>query len=319
MPELPDVIVYVEALRRHVAGRTLIGIRVVGPALLRTWDPPIFAAAGKRVLAVDRLGKRIVLELEDDLFLILHLMIAGRLRWRDAGARIPGRVGQAAFDFDSGALILTEAGARKRASLHLVRGRDALAEHDPRGLDVLTADLASFAARVAAENHTLKRFLTSPRLLDGIGNAYSDEILHAAGLSPLQWTSRLSDGEIARLHTACGQILSEWTARLRRHVGEGFPEKVTAFRPGMAVHGRYLEPCPLCGVAIQRILYASRETNYCPGCQTGGQVYADRILSQLLKSDWPRTIEEWEQIRPVRAGPGISPTHADGPPIESDQ
>jgi formamidopyrimidine-DNA glycosylase len=299
MPELPDVTVYVEALDRHVVGRRMANVRVVGPSLLRTWDPPIFAATGKIVVAASRLGKRIVLELDGELFLVLHLMIAGRLRWRSPGARVPGRIGQAAFDFADGTLLLTEASARKRATLHLLCGRAALQEHDPAGLDVMTASATEFAAVVARENHTLKRFLTSPRLLDGIGNAYSDEILHAARLSPLQWTSRLTDEETRRLNDACHQVLSSWTDRLRAEVGEGFPEKVTAFREGMAVHGRYRRPCPDCGAAVQRILYADRETNYCPACQTGGQVYADRVLSQLLKKDWPRTIEEWEQIRPA--------------------
>lgn len=298
MPELPDITVYVEALQRRVDGETLRNLRIVGPALLRTWDPPIFAATGRRVVDVSRLGKRIVIELEGDLFLVVHLMIAGRLRWRTPGAAVPGRVGLAAFDFDRGTLLLTEASARKRATLHLLPGRDALAEHDPGGLDVLTAGAEQFAAVVQRENHTLKRFLTAPRLLDGIGNAYSDEILHAARLSPLQWTSRLDSEQIERLRQACVRVLTDWTDRLREEIGEGFPERVTAFRDGMAVHGRYREPCPDCGTAVQRILYADRETNYCPACQTDGQVYADRVLSQLLKKDWPRTIEEWEQIRP---------------------
>jgi formamidopyrimidine-DNA glycosylase len=297
MPELPDVTVYVEALDRHVVGQALRGVRIVGPSLLRTWEPPIFAATDRRLVGVSRLGKRIVLELEQEIFLVIHLMIAGRLRWRPPGASVPGRIGQAAFDFTAGTLLLTEASARKRATLHLLSGRAALGDHDPGGLDVLGTGLAEFAAVVARENHTLKRFLTSPRLLDGIGNAYSDEILHAARLSPLQWTSRLTDAETRRLYEAARDVLRDWTERLREEVGEGFPDKVTAFRPGMAVHGRFREPCPACGAAVQRILYVGRETNYCPTCQTGGQVYADRVLSQLLGKDWPRTVEEWEQLR----------------------
>ena len=229
-------------------------------------------------------------------------MIAGRFRWREPGARVPGRVGLAAFDFPAGTLLITQAGAKKRAALHLVRGRDGLSEHDPGGLEVMESRLSEFDAALGAENHTLKRALTSPKLFSGIGNAYSDEILHRARLSPLQWTSRLSAAEIARLHVATTEVLAEWTERLRAEVGDGFPTKVTAFRDGMAVHGRYNRPCPDCGSPVQRIIYAARETNYCAACQTDGQVYADRVLSQLLKKDWPRTLQEWEAIRAPEHG-----------------
>ncbi len=297
MPELPDVTVYVECLQRRLTGETLVGARLASPFLLRTFDPPIMETYGKVVAGVERIGKRIVVALAGELFLIFHLMIAGRFRWLDSGARVPGKIGLAAFDFSSGALVLTEASAKKRASLHVVRGRDALAEHDPGGLEVLDGTLADFAARLVAENHTLKRSLTSPRLFSGIGNAYSDEILHHAGLSPMTWTSRLTDSEVKKLHASTVTVLSEWTERLRRQTGDGFPKKVTAFRPEMAVHGRYGQACPKCGDPVQRIIYGRRETNYCATCQTGGQVYADRVLSQLLKKDWPRSVEEWEQIR----------------------
>ena len=297
MPELPDVTVYVECLERKLIGETLTEVRMSSPFLLRTFDPPIMETYGKSVLGVERMGKRIVVALHDELYLIFHLMIAGRFRWHDAGARLPGKVGLAAFDFSSGTLIMTEASAKKRASLHVVRGSDALAEHDPAGLEIAACSLEEFAARLRSGNHTLKRALTSPRLFSGIGNAYSDEILHKARLSPLAWTSRLSDREVETLHASTVTVLADWTERLRRQVGDGFPRKVTAFHPEMAVHGRYREPCPRCGDPVQRIIYSSRETNYCATCQTGGQVYADRVLSQLLKKDWPRTLEEWEQIR----------------------
>ncbi len=297
MPELPDVTIYVECLQRQLTGETLVGTRLASPFLLRTFDPPIMETYGKVVAGVERIGKRIVVALAGELFLIFHLMIAGRFRWLDSGARVPGKIGLAAFDFSNGALVLTEASAKKRASLHVVRGRETLAEHDPGGLEVLDCTLADFAARLAAENHTLKRSLTSPRLFSGIGNAYSDEILHHAGLSPMTWTSRLTDSEVKELHASTVTVLREWTERLRRQTGDGFPKKVTAFRPEMAVHGRYRQPCPKCGDPVQRIIYGSRETNYCATCQTGGQVYADRVLSQLLKKDWPRSVEEWEQIR----------------------
>jgi formamidopyrimidine-DNA glycosylase len=299
MPELPDVVVYLECLRPRVVGRPLVKVRLASPFLLRTVDPPPESAEGKTVRGLRRLGKRIVFELEDELFLVLHLMIAGRLRWKAPGAKPPGRVGLAAFDFPGGTLLLTEAGTKKRASLHVVRGEDRLAEHQPGGLEVLEADADAFRAALRRENHTLKRALTGPHLFSGIGNAYSDEILHRAALSPLTWTSRLSDDEAGRLFEATRAVLGEWLGRLRAEAGDGFPEKVTAFRAGMAVHGRFGQPCPACGTAVQRIVYAENETNYCPRCQTGGRVLADRSLSRLLKGDWPRSVEEWEARRPA--------------------
>jgi formamidopyrimidine-DNA glycosylase len=300
MPELPDVVVYLECLRPRVVGRTLEKVRLTSPFLLRTAEPPLASAEGKAVRGLRRLGKRIVFELEDELFLVLHLMIAGRLHWKAPGARPPGRIGLAAFDFPDGTLTLTEASTKKRASLHLVRGEDRLGEHQPGGLEVLDAGPDAFRAAIRRENHTLKRALTDPRLFSGIGNAYSDEILHRARLSPLTWTSRLSDDEVGRLFDATRSVLAEWLDRLRAEAGDGFPEKVTAFREGMAVHGRFGQPCPVCGTAVQRIRYAENETNYCPRCQTGGQVLADRSLSRLLKGDWPRSVEEWESRRPAR-------------------
>jgi formamidopyrimidine-DNA glycosylase len=294
MPELPDIVVYLECVQRRVAGQTLERIRLVSPFLLRSVDPPLARVEGRTVRGLRRLGKRIVFELDDQLFVVLHLMIAGRLHWKAPGAKPPGKVGLAALDFSSGTLLLTEAGSKKRASLHLVQGKARLAEHQPGGLEVMDADADTFARVLRRENHTLKRALTDPHLLSGIGNAYSDEILHRAGLSPLTWTTRLSDAEMARLFDATRTTLAEWTERLRAEVGDDFPEKVTAFRPGMAVHGRFGQPCPVCGTAVQRIRYADNETNYCPRCQTGGTVLADRSLSRLLKDDWPRTIEELE-------------------------
>jgi formamidopyrimidine-DNA glycosylase len=297
VPELPDVTVYVECLAARCVGETLERVRVVGPALLRSVDPPLSAAEGQRVLGVRRLGKRIVFALEDELFLIFHLMIAGRFRWRERGAKAPAKRGLATVDFSSGTLVITEASTQKRATLHLVRGEEALAEHDPGGLEVLASTFAAFRARMLAENRTLKRALTDPHILSGIGNAYSDEILHRARLSPVTLTSRLSDEEWRRLYDATRETLELWVARLREQVGSGFPEKVTAFRPEMAVHGRYREPCPDCGAPVQRIVYAANETNYCARCQTGGKLLADRALSQLLKKDWPRSIEELEAFR----------------------
>jgi formamidopyrimidine-DNA glycosylase len=294
MPELPDLVVYLECLHRRVVGRKLEKIRLTSPFLLRSVEPPPALAEGKTVRGLRRLGKRIVFELDDELFLVLHLMIAGRLHWKDRGAKPPGKVGLAAFDFPDGTLTLTEAGTKKRASLHVVQGEGRLAEHQPGGLEVLDADLAAFRAALRRENHTLKRALTDPRLFSGVGNAYSDEILHRARLSPLTWTGRLSDAETARLFDAARTTLREWTERLRAEAGDGFPEKVTAFREGMAVHGCFGKPCPVCGAAVQRVVYAENETNYCPRCQTGGKALADRSLSRLLKSDWPRTVEEWE-------------------------
>jgi formamidopyrimidine-DNA glycosylase len=300
VPELPDITLYVEALRSHIAGRRLNRVRLASPFLLRSVDPPLSEADGRRVDEIRRIGKRIAIGLEDDLWLVLHLMIAGRLRWKDAGVKIPRRLGLAAFDFDHGSVLLTEAGTKKRASLHVERGEAGLASHDPGGIEPLEIDRAAFAARLRLRNHTLKRALTDPRLFSGIGNAYSDEILHRARLSPLRWTQRLEEDEIDRLYGATRETLELWVARLRDELGDGFPDKVTAFHPGMAVHGRYGEPCPDCGTPVQRIRYADNETNYCPGCQTDGKVLADRGMSRLLGKDWPRTLEELEAFR---AGP----------------
>ena len=297
MPELPDVTVYIESLAPRIVGQRLERVRLASPFLLRTVEPPLTDLFGRRVHALRRLGKRIVIEFDGDLFLVIHLMIAGRLRWRPSGTKVPGKLGLAAFDFSSGTLLLTEASSRKRAALHLVRGEAALAALDPGGLEPLDADLASFRAAVLRERHTLKRTLTDPRILSGIGNAYSDEILHAARLSPVKLTQQLSDEEMARLHAATRSTLLEFTARIRNEVGDGFPEKVTAFRDDMAVHGRYEHPCPVCGTPVQRIVHAENETNYCPTCQTGGKLLADRALSRLLRADWPRTLEELEERR----------------------
>jgi formamidopyrimidine-DNA glycosylase len=299
MPELPDVAVYIECLRPRVQGRVLENAEIRSPFLLRTFDPPLDALEGRTVNDLLRLGKRIVWCFDDELFLVLHLMIAGRLHWKLPGTKIPGKIGLAAFRFPDGTLTLTEAGTKKRASLHVVRGRAALAQHNPGGLEILGCDLAAFAAALRRENHTLKRALTDPRLFSGVGNAYSDEILHAASLSPLALTQRLGDEEIARLFEATKRTLVEWTERLRREAGDGFPEKVTAFRDEMAVHGRFGKPCPVCGSAVQRIVYSENETNYCPGCQTGGKVLADRSLSRLLRDDWPRTLEELEERKGI--------------------
>jgi formamidopyrimidine-DNA glycosylase len=292
VPELPDITVYIEALERRVEGRALVDLRIRNSFLLRTVDPPLSAVVGKRVLGVRRLGKRIVTALEDDLFLVLHLMVAGRLHWKKPDAALGGRVDLAAFDFDHGSLVLTEAGTTKRASLHLVRGAGALAEFDRGGLEPLTATRDAFAERLRSESHTVKRSLTDPRLFSGIGNAYSDEILHRARLSPVKLTGRLTEQEVDDLYAATHAVLTEWTDRLRTQAGDAFPEKVTAFRPEMAVHGRYGEPCPVCATAVQRIRYASNETNYCARCQTEGKLLADRALSRLLKSDWPKSIDE---------------------------
>jgi formamidopyrimidine-DNA glycosylase len=295
MPELPDIVVYLERLRPRIEGQLLQRVRLASPFLLRTVEPALSEVENRRVVGLSRLGKRIVIELEAEYFLIVHLMIAGRLHWKKAGAKVPGKVGLAAFDFATGTLILTEAGTKKRASLHAARGRAALAAHDPGGLEVLDASLADFRAALVRENHTLKRALTDPHLMSGIGNAYSDEILFAARLSPLTLTRRLTDAEVQRLFEAVQRTLQEWTDHLRREVGEGFPEKVTAFRSGMAVHGRFGQPCPVCQTPVQRIVYADNETNYCPRCQTGGKLLADRSLSRLLKDDWPRTLTELEE------------------------
>jgi formamidopyrimidine-DNA glycosylase len=298
MPELPDIEVYLDALRPRVVGQKLGRVRLASPFLLRTVDPPISAAESRMVLGVRRLGKRIVFALETDLFLVLHLMIAGRLHWKPAGAKPPGKVGLAAFDFPTGTLVLTEAGSKRRASLHLVRGEVELATHNPRGLEVFDTDAGQFRKALRRENHTLKRALTDPRLFSGIGNAYSDEILHRARMSPLTLTGRISDADADRLFAATRTTLREWLDRQRAEAGDGWPEKVTAFRPDMAVHGKFGKPCPVCGTKVQRIVYADNETNYCPRCQTGGKILADRSLSRLLKDDWPRSIEELEELRP---------------------
>ncbi len=292
MPELPDITVYVERLDTLIKGETLERVRLRSPFVLRSVDPGIDELEDRRVESVARLGKRIVLGFDGEMFLVIHLMIAGRLRWREPGAKIPAKFGHAAFDFAPGTLLLTEAGSKKRASIHVVRGANALARHDPGGLELFDADLDAFAAALRRENHTLKRSLTDPRLFSGIGNAYSDEILHSARLSPLKLTRRMDDGEVATLFATARQVLDEWTARLRDQTGDGFPDKVTAFRPEMAVHGRYGKPCPECGAPVQRIIYAENETNYGARCQTGGRLLADRSLSRLLKKDWPRTVDE---------------------------
>jgi len=300
MPELPDVTVYVEALAARIVEARLERVRVASPFLLRSVDPPLSAAAGRRVTAVRRLGKRIVIGLEGDVFLVLHLMIAGRLHWKPAGAKLPGKIGLAAFDFSTGTLTLTEAGTKRRAALYLAGGESALREHDPGGLEVLDANLEAFRAALAAENHTLKRALTDPGIFSGVGNAYSDEILHRARLSPVKQTRQLSAEEIARLFEATRATLLDWCERLRTEAGGEFPEGVTAFRAGMAVHGRYGKPCPTCRAPVQRIVFADNETNYCASCQTGGRLLADRALSRLLKQDWPRTLEQMEER--VQAG-----------------
>ena len=294
MPEYPDITIYVERIRDLTADQPLERVRIANPFLLRTARPPIDAIEGKLIPAIDRIGKRIVFAFDDDLFLVLHLMISGRLQWQKAGTKIPGKRGMAALDFPNGTLMITEASTKKRASLHLVQGRDALGEFDRGGLNIFTATVDDFMQAMRAENHTVKRSLTDPRILDGIGNAYSDEILHRAQLSPIVWTSRMSDEELTRLFDAAREVLTEWTNRFRAEVGDGFPKKVTAFREEMAVHGKFGQPCPVCGTDVQRIRYASNETNYCPRCQTDGKLLADRSLSRLLRKDWPRTVEELE-------------------------
>jgi len=300
VPELPDVEVYVEALRVRVVGEPLERVRLGSPFLLRTVAPPLSAFAGKRVVAVSRLGKRVVLEFEGELFLVVHLMIAGRLHWKPAGARLPGKAGLAALDFPGGTITLTEAGTKRRAALHAASGRAALAALDRGGFEPLEATPDAFREALLRENHTLKRALTDPRLLAGIGGAYADEILHRARLSPMQLTSRLDGGEVERLRLAVRAVLSEWTERLRRDAGGEFPEGVTAFRDGMAVHGRHRKPCPACGTAVQRIVHAASETDYCPRCQTGGRILSDRSLARLLRDDWPRTVEEMEAFEERR-------------------
>jgi formamidopyrimidine-DNA glycosylase len=297
MPELPDITVYIEAIERVAGGECLEELQVSDPFVLRTVEPQMASFVGRELVEVSRLGKRIVLGFAGDLYAIIHLMIAGRLQWREASVKPLGQSAKASFCFPSGTLVLTEAGKKRRASIHLVGRRAELAEHDPGGLEVLEADLASFHGAVTAERHTLKRTLTDPRILSGIGNAYSDEILHRARLSPFRLSDSLSDEEMARWFEAVGTVLGEWTDHLRQEVGEGFPTRVTAFREEMAVHGRFGKPCPDCGAPVQRIRYADSECNYCAGCQTGGRILADRSLSRLLKADWPRTLDDLERRR----------------------
>ena len=297
MPELPDILLYLHALRPRIVGRRVGKVRLASPFLLRSIDPPLSAIEGRTIVDLHRLGKRIAMEAEGELFLVFHLMIAGRFRWKEKGTKIPGKVGLLAIDFEHGTLILTEAGTKRQASLYVVSGRDALAQHNPGGLEVLDADLAAFAAALTSENHTVKRALTDPHVFSGIGNAYSDEILHAARMSPFKQTQSLSADEIRQLYDATRVTLNRWITALRADAGDEFPEKVTAFREEMAVHGRYGKPCPDCGSPVQRVVYAANEANYCATCQTGGRLLADRSLSRLMKDDWPRTLEELERKR----------------------
>jgi formamidopyrimidine-DNA glycosylase len=299
MPELPDITVYIDCLRPRIQNQILEKADMVSPFFLRTFDPPLRTLDGRKVLDLQRLGKRIVWCFDEERFLIFHLMIAGRLHWKPRGAKAPRKVGLAAFRFPHGTLTVTEASPKKRASLHLVQGRQAVQDLNPGGLEVLSATIDQFAAALRRENHTLKRALTDPHICSGIGNSYSDEILHAAGLSPLALSQRLGHPEIRRLFEATQKTLADWTDRLRRETGESFPEHVTAFREGMAVHGRFGQPCPDCGVKVQRIVYAENETNYCPRCQTGGKILADRSLSRLLKDDWPRRLEDLDEQQPA--------------------
>ena len=301
MPELPDITAYITALERRIAGVRLERVRIGSPFLLRTADPPVSAFDGRTVRELRRIGKRIAIGFDDDLWLVLHLMIAGRLHWRDRGAPLSGRNTLAAFDFSDGSLVLTEAGSKHRAALYAFKGDEALHSIDPGGIDVFSSDAQTFRRVLSRENHTLKRTLTDPRLIDGIGNAYSDEILHDAKLSPIAMTQKLSDEEWQRLYDSTRRVLALWIDRLVSEADDGFPEKVTAFRKDMAVHGRYGKPCPRCGDPVQRIRYADNETNYCARCQTGGKLLADRALSRLLGADWPRTLEELEHLRPIRS------------------
>jgi len=310
VPELPDVTVYVERLRALVVGRPIEGIRIASPFVLRSVAPSPRELIGAKVQSVERLGKRILIGLDADRFIVIHLMIAGRLRWKEPRAKLPGKLALAGFDFPNGTLVFTEASGKKRASLHVVAGRAALAEFERGGLDVFAGSPAEFAERLRSERHTVKRSLTDPTLFDGIGNAYSDEILHAAKLSPFRMTTAMTDDEIATLHRAAKQQLTLWTDRLRAAVGEGFPDKVTAFRPDMAVHGKYGQPCPVCGTKVQRIVYADNEANYCPTCQTEGRLLADRSLSRLLKDDWPKTLEELEERKRTVASEARTPASA---------
>lgn len=300
MPELPEIELYLHALRPRIQGEVMEGARVRSPSLLRTYDPPLLAIGGKRVLGLERLGKRIVWAMEGELFAVFHLMVSGRFKWRAPGATIPRKGTHGAFDFDKGSLLLTEAGTKKKATLHVVQGREALKTLDPGGVEPLSTDLAGFREALLRENRTLKRALTDPRLISGIGNAHSDEILLFAGLSPVRRTRQLSEEELGRLFEVTVQSLEEWVERLKVETGQAFPEKVTAFHPAMAAHGKFGEPCPVCGTPIQRIVFESRETNYCPACQTNGKLLADRALSRILKEDWPRTLEELEELKRTR-------------------
>lgn len=295
MPELPDIELYLRALTPRIVDQRLERVRLASPFLVRSIEPPTDAVIGRKILALRRVGKRIVWVFEDDLFAVFHLMIAGRFRWKELGAKVPGKVGLAAFDFANGTLLLTEAGSKRQASLYIVRGEEALRSHDPGGLEVLTATPDAFVAALRRENHTIKRALTDPHLLSGIGNAYSDEILHAAKLSPMKLTAQMTDDELRKLHRITVETLIAWRERLIEESAAAFPEKVTAFREGMAVHGRFGQPCPVCQTPVQRIRYAANEANYCPTCQTGGRLLADRSLSRLLKGDWPRSLEELER------------------------
>ena len=304
MPELPDITVYLDAIERRVLGRAMWRVQLVSPFVLRSVDPPIAEVGGKTVRELRRIGKRIVFGLDDDLFLVIHLMVAGRFKWHDKTPKLSRRLALAAIEFDSGTLVLTEAGTKKRASIYLVRGEDALRVFDRGGMEILDSSVADFTARLRSENHTLKRSLADPRLFSGIGNAYSDEILHRAKLSPLLLTSKLSDEQAARLHAATLTTMTEWISRLRAETGEKFPEKVTAFRLEMAVHGKFREPCPVCGKAVQRIRYADNETDYCPTCQTGGKLLADRGMSRLLKKDWPKSLDEMDELIQKASGDG---------------
>jgi len=303
VPELPDIELYLHALRSRIAGKRLDRVRLASPFLVRSVSPPIDHVHGKTVLGLRRLGKRLVVALEDELFLIVHLMIAGRFKFLDPGAKIPGKLGLAAFDFEHASLILTEAGSQRRASLYLVKGEADVQSHDPGGLEVLTSTTEQFGQALARENHTLKRALTDPHVLSGIGNAYSDEILHAAQMSPMLLTSKLTPAQIAHLHAHTVRVLTTWRDRLIAEAGDRFPEKVTAFREEMAAHGKYGQPCPVCGTPIQRIQYATNEANYCPSCQTGGKLLADRGLSRLLKDDWPKSLDDLERLKATRARP----------------
>jgi len=301
VPELPDVAIYVERLSAHLVGQRITAIRLPKPFLVRTFDPPFTSVIGKRALAFSRIGKRIVFELEEELFMVLHLMIAGRLHLGEPGKKLPGRIGLLGLDFERHSLVLTEAGSKRRASLHVVRGRAALPAFSRGGVEPFEVDEATFAAALRRESRTIKRALCDPTIVSGVGNAYSDEILHRAKLSPLQRTGNLTDEQLSRLFDCTRSVLTEWLERLRREAGDGFPEKVTAFRPEMAVHGKYKQPCPVCGTAVQRIVYANNECNYCPRCQTDGKLLADRVLSRLLTKDFPRTIEDLEELAAARA------------------